>query len=170
VEITGEISIFYNYYWNLIKSGANGIIHHSPVGVGDEICDCPYYDQFTSRNDFDCDYELKFDLYRLGKEEAKRKNIINDDSLPFIGSSIPEKVGNINDEWEKITSIWGSFKGFFTGTEGILYTLLGKNLENNGFAAKTILKPSFSSPPSEAAPAPPSMGPHSRSASFLHIY
>lgn len=114
VEITTEISIFYNYYWNLIKSGANGIIHHSPIGVGDEICDCSYIDQFTSRNDFDFDYALKFDLYRLGKDEASKKNIITDDALPFIGSSIPEKVQDINSEWDKITSIWQNFKEFFT--------------------------------------------------------
>ncbi len=48
-EIIAEISIFYNYYWYLIKSSANGIFHHSSMitAGSEEICSCPEYNIAT---------------------------------------------------------------------------------------------------------------------------
>ncbi|MCE8163506.1 MAG: hypothetical protein I3273_06930 [Candidatus Moeniiplasma glomeromycotorum] len=106
VVVSCRRSIFYNDYRHLIKSQGNVIVHHAPKTIASqEICSCPSYNVYTSTNTFDLDYELKFDCYRIGKDELKSCNIIKDEkggAWEMIFGGVPKKV-NINEEWVYIT-------------------------------------------------------------------
>jgi len=135
-------SIFYNDYWGLNLCSANVILHHSPLSH-EEICSCPSTETYTSWKDFDCDYELNLDFYRLGKDESKIKVLAkdeNDPSISFIYGGSPKKV-NIDTEWDNIGGFWKELGEFFTGTEGVLYLFLGSRLAEASMSTKIFARP-----------------------------
>ncbi|CAH1758776.1 13318_t:CDS:2 [Entrophospora sp. SA101] len=83
---------------------SNLILHHSTLGIG-EICSCPSYEVYTSKNKFSLDYELKFDLYRLGRKEKDLRWHVKHDSIEVI-----------------------DFKDVMAGQRATLYFLLSKRL------------------------------------------
>jgi hypothetical protein len=146
VEIVAEKNIFYNGYWGLIKAAANGWVHHSPVGKTIEVCNCQTYDYFDSRNDFICDYELRYDVWRIGKEESKNKTFISSGGFSMIYCGLPSLIGGsdeeVDAEYEKIDSAWNKFWAEAWGrSEEIIYILLNAILKpgKGWFAEQTHL-------------------------------
>ncbi|CAI2162574.1 17836_t:CDS:10 [Funneliformis geosporum] len=107
VKITAERSIFYNDYYYLIKSGANGILHHSESKLieREEICSCPQYNIATNFYDFGSAYELNLKLYKLNN------SLVEIDGLITAGIGQDTKgnqspVGNeINSLLEELESV-----------------------------------------------------------------
>jgi hypothetical protein len=130
-ELTAEKSIFYNGYWWLLKSGANGYIHHSPVGHQEEFCNCFETDVITSRNSFICDYELRFAGYRIGKSQGNEAQILRDGGLDIIACGLPIRVYDWDKEKKNVKNFWT--RPFTSKYEGVLYLLLNEKLGNEQF-------------------------------------
>ena len=142
VAVMAQRSIFYNSYRHFVKSQANMIIHHAPKTIASqEICSCPSYEIYTSRRSFELEYELKFDTYRMGKDELRNEYTINDDFLNNMTlTGAPVKVNNeltyINEQFG-LSGISGvpsplaiaqGIKEFVLGKKSFLYLLLNRNL------------------------------------------
>ncbi|CAG8679620.1 46126_t:CDS:10 [Gigaspora margarita] len=103
IAVIAQKSIFYNYYYYLVKTGGNGIIHHSPIVGGKEICSCANFDVTTTSIDVGNVYELRLGLYKLDKELIKTGNYIEDDGVPIVSAfsihkSDPREITGSGDD------------------------------------------------------------------------
>jgi hypothetical protein len=157
-ELTAEKSIFYNGYWWLLKSGANGYIHHSPVGLEKqnqeddqylgEFCNCFETDAINSRNNFVNDYELRFGLYKMANSmfdpnRSQDHYYVDDGGIKMVIGMLPKPVKDIDKEAHDMN--WIAEGGrrvmdFLWGTKQDLYLLLNEKLEDQKFTSKLVEK------------------------------
>jgi len=67
----------------VIKSSANGILHHSPLAK-EEICSCPEYDVATNFYSFGSTYKLRMGLYKISKDLLTTGSYIETKELPIV--------------------------------------------------------------------------------------
>jgi len=134
VTIFATRSIFYNDFWALIKTDANGIIHHSPIVGGKEICSCPNFGIPTTSIDLGNVYELKLGLYKLNKDLIKHGNYVEDEGLPLV---VPFAIHKVDDPGNEVTGAEGNdsfskmWDAVWKTALGTVYFLLSERMEED---------------------------------------
>lgn len=82
VEVTAVTSQFYQHYWYLLNSEANGVLEHSPL-IKEEVCECPDYDDVPVFGDFTSNYKLNLKLFRTKPNFAQSITNYSEDN-PWI--------------------------------------------------------------------------------------
>jgi len=142
VKVFANLSIFYNFYWSLIKSKVNGIFHHTPTitSGNEEVCFCPDYNIATNWHDFVCDYELKLSLFKTDKTSAIYSPTHSEESETTIPSVTSLSIHKVDPKVETLEAIEGGgetglkaiWNNIWNAAVGTVYFTLSDRLGNNG--------------------------------------
>lgn len=86
-------SIFLSYYHYFLAKGANGIMHASPR-ISREICQCPSFLESNQTEEYACDWEPHYELWRIKNALAQtiRHSLGGNNPAPYISTVELERV------------------------------------------------------------------------------